>query len=131
MPYEQRVQLFNDPLLSEYKYAFSDLLEEDCKVLSEAEAGILAALEPSQGRASEVYTILANLELPAPRLVMPDGSERELDAALYGQVFYGGEYAANSSLSAMTLRRQYMATMRVHLRRCWTHARQKTGRWRA
>lgn len=92
LPYEQRVQLFNDPLLSEYKYAFSDLLEEDCTVLSEAEAGVLAALEPSQGRASEVYTILANLELPAPRVVMPDGSERELDAALYGQVFYGGEY---------------------------------------
>lgn len=92
LSYERRAQLFSDPLLEDYRYAFSALLTEDCTVLSEAEAGLLAALEPAQGRASSIYTILSALELPAPRVVMPDGSERELDATLYAQVFYGDEY---------------------------------------
>lgn len=92
LTYEQRKSLFDDPRLSEYRHAFEELLSEEPRVLSEAEGELMAVLEPAQGRAEGIYTILANLELPAPRVTMPDGEVCELDAELYSRAVYAGEY---------------------------------------
>ncbi len=86
---EERRQLFADPALADYAYAFDELLSGEREPLSEAELELLATLQPALGCADDVYTILANLELAAPEITMPDGQRRTLDGALYSQVLSG------------------------------------------
>lgn len=92
LPLEKRIEIFQDPILEPYTYAFASYIDPDYEPLSEEVQYTMAVLEPALGRASDVYNILLNIELPVPTVTAPDGSVITLYNDEYSRIIYGDEY---------------------------------------
>lgn len=92
LPLEKREEIFSDPILEPYAYAFRSYTDPDYAPLGEEAQSTLAALEPALNRAVEIYNILNDVELPSPTITAPDGSTITLDDTTYVEIIYSDEY---------------------------------------
>lgn len=92
LPLETRQEIFGDPLLAPWAYAFEDYTDPDYEPFSEETQTALAILGPAMGRSETVFDILSNVDLPSPIVTMPDGTEAELTDELYTSIVFSDEY---------------------------------------
>ena len=92
LPLEKRIEIFSDPILEPYAYAFRQYTDPDYEPLSEDASNTYAALSPALGRALDVYNILLDVEMPVATITTSDGSLMTLDGDTYYQVIYGTDY---------------------------------------
>ena len=92
LPLETRQEIFSDPLLAPWAYAFEDYTDPNCEPFSEETQTALAILEPAMGRSKTVFDILCNVDRPSPVVTMPDGTEAELTDELYNSILFSNEY---------------------------------------
>ena len=92
LPLEKRIEIFSDPILEPYAYAFRQYTDPDYEPLSEDASNTYAVLSPALGRALNVYNILLDVEMPVATITTSDGSLMTLDGDTYYQVIYGTDY---------------------------------------
>lgn len=89
---EERQALLDDPLLASWAYGLRQYVDPDHQPLSEDAFAAVSALSPGLGRAFDIYSVLSTLNLPSPRITLPDGTEKELTDSLMGEILYYGDY---------------------------------------
>lgn len=92
LSYEERQEIFSDPLFADWQYAMRNYTDPDEKPFSEEVQQILAVKSAGEGYALRVFDILNNVTLPDPVIVMPDGTEQPLTEELYSDIIYSSEY---------------------------------------
>jgi oligoendopeptidase F len=77
--------LAGEKALAPYRHYIDDILRRAPHTLDGKGESLVATFELSRGAARSTYRILANAELPWPRLRLADGSEFTLDQSAYEQ----------------------------------------------
>ena len=89
---EERKKIFSDPIFKDMQYFIRDYIDPDYKPLSEEENNLIATMAKGQGYAANIYNILNYVELPDPKIIMPDGTETELTSELYNDIIHSSDY---------------------------------------
>ena len=93
LSFEERKEIFSDPIFNDDTRWLSRYLTEDFTPLSDEEEDIIFNLSRGLGYGSYTYDILNNVELPYPEITMPNGDEDILDDELYLEILGNPDYS--------------------------------------
>ena len=83
----ERIEPFfrQEPGLAPYRFAIDNVLRTAPHTLDTAGEAIVAQFNFASRQASQIYTILANADMPWPTVKLADGTEVKLDQTAYGK----------------------------------------------
>ena len=103
LPYEERKEIFSDPIFGSDTRWLTRYLTEDFTPLSEDEEEIISELSRGLGYGSYTFDILNNVELPYPDITMPGGETDILDEDLYYKILQSPDYSDDFKASTVQL----------------------------
>ena len=106
LSFEQRKEIFSDPVFGEDKRWLTRYLTEDFTPLTESEENIVSTLSKGLGYSGYIFDILNSIELPYPDITMPSGEEDILDEECYLDIVNNPDYSNEFKASA---HRQYFS----------------------
>ncbi len=106
IPYEERIKILDDPLLENYTVHLYAYRNPNLEAKSEETVRSEQTLLQSYDLGSDVMEAMLYLDMPNPKITLPDGTTEELDDSVYSQIMSDKQMDRETKKEAYALRIQ-------------------------